>query len=67
MLWKFPRLNVKVKVMEAKEKELENLTKYGVYEEFEDDGQEGITSRWVIIKKERADRQKTEYKGRVVA
>ena len=36
----------KVKVIEAKEKELENLTKYGVFEEVEDNGQERITSRW---------------------
>ena len=57
----------KAEVMEAKEKELDNLMKYGVYEEVENEGQERITSRWVITKKEKADGQKTEYKGRLVA
>ena len=46
---------------------MENLIKYGVYKEVEDDRQERITSIWVITKKERADGQKTEYKWRVVA
>ena len=54
-------------MVEAKEKELENLTKYGVFEEVEDNGQERISSRWVITKKEKADGQKTDYKGRLVA
>ena len=57
----------KPEVMEAKEKELENLAKYEVFEEVEDAGQERISSRWVITRKERADGQKTEYKGRLVA
>ena len=57
----------KVEVIEAKEKELGNLMKYGVYEEVEDIGQERITLRWVITRKEKADGQKTEYKGRLVA
>ena len=46
---------------------MENLTKYGVFEEVEDNGQERISSRWVITKKEKADGQKTDYKGRLVA
>ena len=50
-------------VIEAKEKELENLAKYDVFEEVEDSGQERISSRWVITKKERADGQKADYKG----
>merc|ERR1712030_26509 len=54
-------------VVEAKERELENLNKYEVFEEVEDCGQERITSRWVITKKEQADGQKSEYKGRLVA
>ena len=33
----------------------------------EDCGQERITSRWVITKKEQADGQKSDYKGRLVA
>merc|ERR1712030_121308 len=53
-------------VVEAKERELENLNKYEVFEEIEDCGQERITSRWVITKKERADGQKADYKGRLV-
>ena len=53
----------KVKVIEVKDKELENHMKYGVYEEVEDSEQERITSRWVITNEERADGQKTEYKG----
>ena len=57
----------KVEVVEAKEKELENLTKYRVFEEVEDNGQERISSRWVIKKKEKADGQKIDYKGRLVA
>ena len=56
----------KAEVIEAKEKELENLIKYEVFEEVEDVGQERISSRWVITKKEKADGQKTEYKGRLV-
>ena len=43
------------------------MTKYGVFEEVEDNGQERISSRWVITKKEKADGQKTDYKGRLVA
>ena len=54
-------------VIEAKKKELENLFYYDVIEEIEDEGQETIGSRWVITKKERADGQKNEYKGRLVA
>ena len=57
----------KVEVVEAKERELKNLAKYGVFEEVEDNGQERISSRWVITKKEKADGQKTNYKGRLVA
>ena len=54
-------------VLEAKERELDNLMKYGVFEEVDDVGQETIGSRWVITKKEKADGQKTDYKGRLVA
>ena len=32
-----------------------------------DEGQETIGSRWVITKKEKAHRQKTNYKGQLVA
>merc|ERR1712237_194532 len=57
----------KPEVMEAKDKELENLEKYDVFEEIEDTGQEAIGSRWVITKKEKEDGQKCDYKGRLVA
>ena len=46
---------------------MENLIKYGVFEEVLDEGQNMIGSRWVITMKEKADGQKTNYKGRLVA
>merc|ERR1712105_393602 len=57
----------KPEVMEAKDRELENLEKYDVFEEVEDIGQETIGSRWGITKKEKSDGQKCDYKGRLVA
>ena len=54
-------------VIEAKEKELQNLLNYDVFEEVEDIGQERIGSRWGITKKEKADGQNTMFKGRLVA
>ena len=54
-------------VIEAKEKEIENLEKYGVFEEVKYEGQETVGSRWVITKKEKADGQKKNVKGRLVA
>merc|ERR1712115_634178 len=54
-------------VIDAKQKEIENLEKYGVFEEVEDEGQETVDSRWVIARKEKADRQKQKVKGRLVA
>merc|ERR1712030_155806 len=57
----------KPEVIEAKDRELENLEKYQVFEEVEDTGQEKIGSRWVITRKEKADGQKCKYKGRLVA
>ena len=54
-------------VMEAKQKELQNLFKYDVFEEVDDIGQERIGSRWVITQKEKADGQKNAVKGRLVA
>ena len=41
--------------------------KYDIFEEVNDEGQETISSRWVITKKEKADGQKADYKGRLVA
>ena len=54
-------------VVEAKEKEIQNLFKYEVFEEVEDIGQTRIGSRWVITRKEKEDGQKTICKGRLVA
>merc|ERR1711905_65956 len=54
-------------VLEAKDREIENLEKYEVFEEVDDIGQETIGSRWVITKKEKSDGQKCDYKGRLVA
>ena len=41
----------RVEVVEAKEKELENLEKYSMFKEVEDERQEMVGSRWVIIRK----------------
>ena len=57
----------KPEVIEAKQKEIENLEKYGVFEEVEDEGQDKLGSRWVITRKEKADGQKKNVKGRLVA
>ncbi len=54
-------------MIEAKQKEIENLEKYGVFEEVEDEGQNTVDSRWVITRKEKADGQKQKVKGRLVA
>ena len=54
-------------VIAAKEKEVENIKDYAVFEEIEDDGQERITSRWVITKKTAWDGQKQDYKAQLVA
>ena len=40
-------------VIEAKQREVENLKLYEVFEEVEDEGQETIGSRWIITKKEK--------------
>ena len=61
------REHKKPEVIEAKNKEIENLEKYGVFEEVEDEGQETVGSRWVINRKEKADGQKQKVKGRLVA
>lgn len=54
-------------VLLAKEKEYNNLTEYNTFEEVKDDGQQRVSSRWVITKKEKHDGQKTDYKARLVA
>ena len=40
--------------------------KYGVFEEVLYEGQETIGLHWVLTKKEKADGQKINYKGRLV-
>ena len=54
-------------VLQAKEKELNNLLEYETFEEVDDIGQETIGSRWVVTKKEAHDGQKSDYKARLVA
>ena len=54
-------------VIAAKEKEMQNLKNYDVFEKVKDEGQITIGTRWVITKKEAHDGQKTKYKGRLVA
>ena len=56
----------KEEVLEANEKEMENLKLYETFQEVEDIGQEKIGSRWVITKKEKHDGQKSDYKARLV-
>ena len=43
------------------------MEKYGIFEEVENEGQETVGSRWVITRKEKADGQKQNHKGRLVA
>ena len=57
----------KPEVIEAKQREIENLEKYGVFEQVEDVGKETVGSRWVITRKEKADGRKTNNKGRLIA
>ena len=45
-------------VIEAKKKDIENLEKYGVFEEVEHEGQQTVGSRWVITRKEKKYGQK---------
>ena len=52
--------------IETKENAIKNLEKYGVFEEVKDEGQDTVGSRWVITKKEKADGQKKNVKGRLV-
>ena len=48
----------KPEVIEAKEKEIQNLETYEIFEEVDDKGQETIESRWIITEKEKHDGQK---------
>ena len=57
----------KPEVIEAKQKGIENLEKYGAFEEVEDIEQETVGSRWMITRNEKADGQRKNYKDRLVA
>ena len=57
----------KAEVIEAKEKEIENLKTYETFEEVDDEGQETIGSRWIVTEKEKHDGQKQNYKAILVA
>ena len=59
--------NVKGRLVAKGFQEIENLEKYEVFEEVKYEGQETVGSRWVITKKEKADGQKKNVKGRLVA
>ena len=48
-------------VIEAKAKEIENLEKYGVFEEMKYEGQETVGSRWVITKKRESRWSKAKF------
>ena len=54
-------------IIDAKNKEVENLRDFDTFDEVVDEGQKKIGSRWVITKKESHDGQKTDYKARIVA
>ena len=54
-------------LIDTKQKEIENLEKYGVFEEVEDEGQETVYPRWVITRKGKTDGEKQKVKGRLVA
>ena len=54
-------------VKEAKQKEIDNLDNYKVYEKVKDVGQPRIGARWVVTEKEKSDGQKTKVKARLVA
>merc|ERR1712082_184838 len=54
----------KAEVIEAKEKEIENLKFYETFDEIDDEEQETIGSRWIVTEKEKHDGQKTAKTGK---
>ena len=52
-------------VLAAKQKELEKWTEYNVYEEVDNEGQETVSTRWVIT--EKSDKDTNTVKARLVA
>merc|ERR1712215_241590 len=57
----------KLEMIEAKNKEIENLKTYETFEEVEENGQETIGSKYIVTEKEKHDGQKQAYKARLVA
>merc|ERR1712098_801820 len=57
----------KPEIVEAKNKEIQNLKTYETFEEVNDEGQETIGSRWRVTEKQQHDGQKQDYKARLVA
>merc|ERR1711921_53755 len=57
----------KPEIIEAKNKEIENLRTYETFEEVEDEGQVTIGSRWIVTEKQKHDGPKKDYKARLVA
>ena len=53
-------------IIEAKNKEVENLLHFDTFEEVPDDGQDYIDSRWIVTRKENHDGQKKNTKARLV-
>ena len=47
------REHEKEEMIEAKQKEIENLKLYETFEEVDDEGQEAIGSRWIVTEKEK--------------
>ena len=54
-------------MIEANQKEIENLKMYETFEKVDDEGQESIGSRWIVKEKEKHDDQKQNYSSRLVA
>ena len=54
-------------VKKAKTAEVNNLLDYDVFEAVKDEGQETISSRWVVSAKEKHDGKKQKPKARLVA
>ena len=53
--------------IEAKEKEVENLLNFGIFDKVKDEGQTSIMSRQLLTQKEQHNGQKLKVKVRIVA
>jgi hypothetical protein len=54
-------------IIKVKKTEIENLENFDTFEEVKDTGQIKIGRRWVVTGKEKHNRQKTQFKARLVA